>query len=140
MPFAVAFSAPQTFMVYAFGSITYADVQAMHDRVLAHPRSSERFHMLVDATAADMSPMEHKLREALRDTMVLVRRGLSRVAVVVASEDVRELAAGFAAMAAYEQLEVSLFGNFEDAQRWLGAQPAADGSRQVGCADRDESA
>ena len=118
MPVSVEFTEPSTFVLRSSGRVEYDEGRSALAEVLRDPRLGPGARLLNEARDVSAVPSIAELCVIAADLLPLLRRGLTRIAIVV-PESLAGVARTFASFASVMNANVRIFAQFEDAQRWL---------------------
>jgi hypothetical protein len=125
MPARLSFQEPKTFVVHAFGHVTFQELKQIFDEIVAHPRLTRGARVLVDGRFIGDAPCTEDLRTIARELKPLVDRGVGPIAIVTARPAVYGIARMFSVFAEAMCANVSPFKSLEEARTWLETQPSA---------------
>jgi hypothetical protein len=120
----LAFAEPSTFVVYASGRVTYDEAISVLGELLADPRLGENVGVVVDAREVTGAPATHELRALAWELRALRSAGVPALAIVTSSTFVYGVARMFSVFAERSAVDVQVFREMDEAERWLVAQTA----------------
>ena len=113
---------------YASGIIRADDLHKFLDQLLEDPRVVEGMRGLYDARFAEPDITILQIAEVARKVSRVVARGIERVAIVAQSANTVRVARTFAIIARAMGIDVDVFNELEDAERWLDDPREGGGS------------
>lgn len=122
MPVSLTFAESTGFTVHAAGKVTYDEVQAAIDELLAHPKLAPGANVLTDARDVTGTPSTAELRLIARQMRQLTDRGVQAFAIATDSTYVYGIARMFSVFAEFAGVSVAAFQDMREAQTWLASQ------------------
>jgi hypothetical protein len=113
---------------YASGIIRADDLHKFLDQLLEDPKVVEGMRGLYDARFAEPDITILQIAEVARKVSRVVARGIERVAIVAQSVNTVRVARTFAILARAMGIDVDVFNELEDAERWLDEPRAGGGN------------
>jgi hypothetical protein len=113
---------------YASGIIRADDLHKFLDQLLEDPKVVEGMRGLYDARFAEPDITILQIAEVARKVSRVVARGIERVAIVAQSVNTVRVARTFAILARAMGIDVDVFNELEDAERWLDEPPDGGGN------------
>jgi hypothetical protein len=123
MPASLSFTEPSLFVIHGSGHLTYDDCIAVLEEILAHPKLSDRARILGDGRAITKLPSAEELRSVAHALRRLSDRGVHSLGILTASTFVYGVARMFSVFAQVASIDVPVFKDMDEAQRWLSEAP-----------------
>jgi hypothetical protein len=109
----------QRLRVYSTGIIRASDLRRFLSELLEDPTLQPGLRALYDARYAEPDISVLELAEVAGKVARVVRRGVSRVAITAESANTLRVAKTFAALARAIGIDVDVFEQLADAEKWL---------------------
>ena len=119
MPVAIVRSDAHTLLARAWGDVTFSEVQRFVGELSRVTQTTGTVAILADCRGIQSTLSTAELRTVARDLRPYLRAGLPGIALVTDSSFMYGVGRMFAAFAELSDARVSVFRDFDEAQKWL---------------------